>query len=597
MKNKNAARSKMNIIVAMVLAMMLIIGTVPVYAGSVTGNHVQIIDDLAPAVVAEKNSTTTLSVTALHMPPITGHDLTFTWYLNGAVIATSASPVSTNLPGSGAVSWDASEPHKLTIKDNGGSDHIGVYQVAIGCSDAACAVNTSMAFSNPCNYSVSSGESSISTPTTPQGGSLYVTGYTVQNAAGGEIQTIGVGQKAQIIIGLRDSRFSQVPAKMDAYGNIANIKITSTDTFATPSFGDINITTPRIVNGELEYAIIFNDIMYKGGDNTLAFDVAYQDNSVAMQNITVGISQCQDPAEVKGASPTVMLSSLSYGEASVEAGSVFTLSVTSYNTSSTQSLSDIKTSITLSEKITLAGASNITLHPSVGPNGSYTETFTLQAQNSAETGIENLTIDYSYYIQGTDEMLTSSQMIAIPIVQPDRFEFTGVDIDPEIYVGQEGSISVGFVNKGKGILYNLAAEITGNINEPGQYQYIGNLDSGTENSADFFLVSDTADPVQGQIIITYEDINGTQQTKTQDYSYVPIDMGMYEDDMGFDDDFMDEDMYDMDGQSAGMPWWGWLIVGVVIIGTTVVVIVVVKKKKAKKIAQQLEDEDDDDEDF
>ncbi|MEG1274995.1 MAG: hypothetical protein RSD27_04810 [Ruthenibacterium sp.] len=428
-------------------------------------------------------------------------------------------------------------------------------------------------------------------PAATSSGALSVTSYTVQDASGAEKQRIGVGEKCQIVIGLRDGRFKTMPTKTDAYGNIANFKITSTSSFATPTFGDLRMTTPKIVDGDLEYAVVFNDIMYMGGDTKLGFDVSYNDQSIAMQNVVVGISQCVNPSEVSTSKPSVMVKNSSYGGANVNAGTAFPLVVTSYNTSKLQGITDVTVSLSLPATITLAGGSNVALHDMVPPSGSFSDTFALQVQNSAETGVANVTIAYSFYVQGTDAPLTSTQIITVPITQPDRFSFTSLDIPDEVYAGEENTITLNFVNKGKGILYNLSTEISGNINDPGQNQYIGNLASGTEGSVDFTVKTDGIGPVVGTITVIYEDVNGNEQKRTQEYSFNVIAAPKSEE-MPMPDDMNPDGM-----PSAGMPWWGWLLIVGGAAGAGGTVIAVVKKKKAKQRAAALADEDDGDEGF
>ncbi|MEG2652872.1 MAG: CARDB domain-containing protein, partial [Ruthenibacterium sp.] len=214
-----------------------------------------------------------------------------------------------------------------------------------------------------------------------------------------------------------------------------------------------------------------------------------------------------------------------------------------------------------------------------------------QVQNSAETGVANVTIAYSFYVQGTDAPLTSTQIITVPITQPDRFSFTSLDIPDEVYAGEENTITLNFVNKGKGILYNLSTEISGNINDPGQNQYIGNLASGTEGSVDFTVKTDGIGPVVGTITVIYEDVNGNEQKRTQEYSFNVIAAPKSEE-MPMPDDMNPDGM-----PSAGMPWWGWLLIVGGAAGAGGTVIAVVKKKKAKQRAAALADEDDGDEGF
>lgn len=426
------------------------------------------------------------------------------------------------------------------------------------------------------------------------GGGVSITGYTVLNAAGQEVQQVKPGEKCQIIVSLMDGRFDNVPSEVDAYGNIVNIKLTATSSFASPSFGDIKQSTPKVEDGVLKYAIIFNDITYLGGENTLTFDLSYVNNQVDMQAISCGISQCRTESEqANSAKPMVMVREANYGGVNIAAGQSFTLTIISYNTSKTAAITDVKTTLTLPADLTLAAGSNTTLTDSVGAGGAYTTTFTLQAQSSAETGVANLTVDFQYYIKGTDQQLSSSQMITVPIVQPDRFSFTSVDVPIEAYVGEESVVTVNYVNKGKGILYNLSSEVTTTLGTATALDpYLGNLNSGTEGSADFTITAQEEGTVNGTVTVIYEDINGLEKTQTQEFTFV-VSPSPYTDpggDIGFPD-FPTEEM-----PSQGIPSWVWIVVASIVIAGGITGIIVIKKQKAKKRAALLT-EDDDDEDF
>jgi hypothetical protein len=424
-------------------------------------------------------------------------------------------------------------------------------------------------------------------------GGLYVTGYSVQDATGNELQKVSPGDKCTIVVSLRDGRFSEIPAKTDSSGNIVNVKITSTAAFSSPSLSDIRQTTPTIEGGELSYAIIFKDITYIGGENALAFDVAYIDGQVAMQNISCGISQCQGSSQQAGSKASLMVRDISYGSGSVEAGQTFTLVITSYNTSKSASLTDVKTTIGLPSSLALASGSNVTLTESVSAGGAYSSTFQLQALSSAETGPANITIDYQYYIQGSDTPLSASQIIAIPLVQPDRFSFTSVTIPDQATVGEEVTVTLNYVNKGKGTLYNLStsATVDGGTATPLD-PYLGNLASGTKGSADFTIVASTAGTLTGTATLTYEDVNGVEVQQTTEFS-IPVTQAAA---AGWDDYDMSftEDVIPTPAES-GMPVWGWVLLVLGVVGA-VIVLIILRKKKAAKRAQMLS-EDDEDEDF
>lgn len=520
--------------------------------------------DLPETAVVQTNGTVTLSVTMNANPDWT---YSYKWYKSG-----STTPVRTTN--------DVHDNHNsITLN----SSELGMYYVTVAVTGTNVPTPAEV-ISTTCNVSMAPAVAS---------GSLYITGYTVQDASGAEKQHIGKGEKCQIVVSVRDGRFTAMPTKTDAYGNIANFKITSTESFSTPTLGDIRMTTPRINNGELEYAVVFNDIMYLGGDKNLTFDVVYNDQSVPLVNLSVGISQSMDPSAVSTTKPRVMIKDSNYGGGSVSAGQTFTLSLTSYNTSNVTGISDVTTSISLPSTVTLAGGSNVTLTSNVPAGGTFQDSFSLQVLNTAETGVLNITVDYSFYTSSNStevpyEQLTSSQIITIPVVQPDRFSFTSADIPTQIYTGEENSLSVNFVNKGKGTLYNLTAEIDGNLTTPGQSQYLGNLSSGAQGSADFILQCDEPGAVSGTVTIIYEDVNGNEQRRTQNYSVEVLaaqmpDMG----DMGIPDMEVPE--------GGGFPWWGWALGGLGGAGAVTGTVLGVKKHKAKKRAAELAEDEDDEE--
>ena len=422
-------------------------------------------------------------------------------------------------------------------------------------------------------------------------GGIEILGYSVQDAAGNEIQKVTPGTKCRIVVAVRDGRITTPPTQLDNYGNTINIKLSSTTSFSSPTFGDLKQTNAQMSpdNTGYEYGIVFNDITYVGGDNTLTFDLSYNDNSVPMTSLSVVITQCQTDSQT-GAKPTLMVQNINYGGQSIEAGKTFTLSITSYNTSKESGLTDVTTSISLPAGLMLAEGSNKVLTPSVAAGGAYTTTFQMQADSSAETGPVNVTVDYTYYLSGTSEPMSASQMITIPLVQPDRFSFTTMDVPTEAYAGEESYVSLDFVNKGKGILYNLSAELSGNMDNAGQTQYLGNLQSGTEGSVEFGVLASQAGTVSGVITLTYEDVNGNAKTQTKEFSISVMEMPTY------DDYPMDPGM-DMPVETGFvMPWWGWLLIVVAGAAVVIVIVRIVKKRKAKKLALELA-EDEADEDF
>ena len=187
--------------------------------------------------------------------------------------------------------------------------------------------------------------------------------------------------------------------------------------------------------------------------------------------------------------------------------------------------------------------------------------------------------------------VTGTGTISIPISQPDRFEITTMEMSDTIYVGETTSVTVNFVNKGKMQINNLSAELKGNMANPGQSQYLGNLAAGTENSVDFSLMGSEAGTIEGTIVLSYEDAQGEVVTLEKTFSCT------VEESMGGGDMWMDPSMdptmgMDVEEPSGGVPVFVWIILAVVVIGGGAAAVIIVRKKKAAKLAQ-LEDSDED----
>ena len=180
--------------------------------------------------------------------------------------------------------------------------------------------------------------------------------------------------------------------------------------------------------------------------------------------------------------------------------------------------------------------------------------------------------------------------ISIPVTQPERFDITNMEAPEVLMMGEEGYLSVTFVNKGKSSINNLSAEIQGdNLSNPGQSQFLGNIQPGTENSVDFSVIASQEGALNGKVILTYEDAKGEIKSIEKEFSCM-VEQGMSMDDMmnpGFTDEIPEEP------QQAGIPVWGWALIALGIVGVAAIVVVIVRKKaKAKKLTQ-LEDEDED----
>ena len=445
------------------------------------------------------------------------------------------------------------------------------------------------------------------------GGTPYITGYTVtpQLGVAGELQRIQPGQKCCIIVSICDPRFTKIPGD-EAHNNalqkmmeqaFPNVKITSTYNFASPSLGDIQIggfaygknnsSGAPWEAGPLEYHVSFNDITYLGGSNKLSFDVSYSgQQGLELVNLSQNISQCVGATNVEGGKASaIVVRSAGYGGGSVVAGQQFTLTADVFVTAGTTGAENVAVSLTLPEQVTVVSGSSQIFVGNMAAGESTSVNFLLNASATAAAGSANITINVNGNAASDGAALTTTMPITVPIVQPERFEVSRTDFPEVINMGEETYGSVSFVNKGKGTIYNVSAELRGEgFTTTEGNQFVGNVASGTESSADFTISPTQAGTLNAQLVITYENEQAEEKTITKDLTFTV-------EEMVFDDPGMMPGMGDMPTEptQTGMPLWAWAVIVVLAAGVVATVVVIVRKKiKKRKENEKLMEEDDED---
>lgn len=445
------------------------------------------------------------------------------------------------------------------------------------------------------------------------GGTPYITGYTVtpQLGVAGELQRIQPGQKCCIIVSICDPRFTKIPGD-EAHNNalqkmmeqaFPNVKITSTYNFASPSLGDIQIggfaygknnsSGAPWEAGPLEYHVSFNDITYLGGSNKLSFDVSYSgQQGLELVNLSQNISQCVGATNVEGGKASaIVVRSAGYGGGSVVAGQQFTLTADVFVTAGTTGAENVAVSLTLPEQVTVVSGSSQIFVGNMAAGESTSVNFLLNASATAAAGSANITINVNGNAASDGAALTTTMPITVPIVQPERFEVSRTDFPEVINMGEETYGSVSFVNKGKGTIYNVSAELRGEgFTTTEGNQFVGNVASGTESSADFTISPTQAGSINAQLVITYENEQAEEKTLTKDITFTV-------EEMSFEDPGMMPGMGDMPTEptQTGMPLWAWAVIVVLAAGVVATVVVIVRKKiKKRKENEKLMEEDDED---
>ena len=352
--------------------------------------------------------------------------------------------------------------------------------------------------------------------------------------------------------------------------------------------------------GSTTAAFSVDGLKLAGDDNklNLAFYTQAADGQMVGNVQTLSVGEAPAATPVPTTAPTqaptatpepdpqaasLIIKSSSIGTESVNAGEEFTLKLTIYaTTSGNRNAEDVVVSVTPGEGVTVASGSSSTYIGAMAPGASQTVSFPMKALDSFTGGISTIAVSV------TGSGAGSQTNISVPVVQPDRFEITRIEIPEILTAGEENLCSVVFVNKGRNPVNNLTVTLAGtNMATTSQSEYVGNLAGGTQSSVDFDIAGVEPGELKATVTVQYEGSNGELVTLTQEVGCVieEVFVPVWDDPGYFEEPIIEEPA------PAGLPLWAKLLIGAAAVAVVVVAVVIVRKRKAKKAALEADDED------
>lgn len=288
----------------------------------------------------------------------------------------------------------------------------------------------------------------------------------------------------------------------------------------------------------------------------------------------------KDEETIASPTPIVILSKYNYGGSSVAAGSSTNLSFSFTNTSKTIKIENVMVTVTGGQDLMLNGSTNTFYFESVAASGSKTVTVPMKAAQLISASAQDVKIDvtYEYVDQNARKSGNATLSLSVPLYQPDRFELSEPKTSYTGYVGEETSLTIDYVNKGKSAINNVEATISGDIDSPTPYQRVGMIDGGKNGTIAFAVTPQLEGENQVKIVITYEDSNGNTKERVfeatvEAMAYEPADPGM--DDPGM-----------IDPEPTSTFPWKYVIIALVVIAIIALIVLRARKKKAKQKAEQ-----------
>lgn len=353
-----------------------------------------------------------------------------------------------------------------------------------------------------------------------------------------------------------------------------------------------------------EYTVVLKGLLYSGQEGHLEILVSGGRYNARLSAEIKNLTKDPPPPEpdpepeqpTDAAKPYIIIRGYSYGGTDLIAGESRNVTMTFYNTSRTLAAENMMVTMDLpADAMVLTSSSNSFYVERLAPEASITKTVNVTVKPTAPVESKAMTVSFTYdYIDGEVRKSTQTEeSISMPIQQVDRFTVTGLELEPQIFAGQEAYLSVGYVNKGRSDVFNISAKLVcEGAQNNGEEQYIGNLGSGTENTADFYIIPIAEGTIGGEVVISYEDTNMAEREIKVPFSATVVSA---EDPGAADPANPDAPAPETPdggpgggGSGGGFPWL-WTAAGAAAAAAAAAVAVIRKRRKQKENVDEDED--------
>lgn len=285
--------------------------------------------------------------------------------------------------------------------------------------------------------------------------------------------------------------------------------------------------------------------------------------------------------------PRIIVSQYDYDKDAV-AGKPFQANITICNTNEKLNVENMVVSMETGETASLQGSSNMVYVKSLKPQETYRTGIQLKTLEDGKTDSADITLNFKYeYIKNEERTeVESSQKISIPVQTPDRFSAGELQTADEPTVGEEFTVSLPYVNKGKIAVSNVEAVIKTEMKSGESYKYVGNVEAGSSGTLDFFVTPEEAGDQKVQIILTYENSAGQEKTVKKEKVF-HIAEGEFE----ADEELFGEDMMTGAEGQTGMDSGSKVKTGVLAAGGGITAALATGLLRVRKRKRKMEEED------
>ncbi|MEA5152207.1 MAG: CARDB domain-containing protein [Oscillospiraceae bacterium] len=215
--------------------------------------------------------------------------------------------------------------------------------------------------------------------------------------------------------------------------------------------------------------------------------------------------------------PSVIISSYSFGSDTVAAGNRFKLDFGFKNTGKLR-IENIVVTVDGGDSFTMDNSTNTFYYSELAAGAEQKQQAPMQVLAAAKSGAHSVGVSFKYeYVDSSKRgNVTTEIKLSVPVVQPDRFQLTAPVLPEASYVGEEMTVTMAYVNKGREDVYNVEASVVGEgVSTPAKTQYIGNITAGSSGSLGFAITPLNTGSTKLKLTVSYED--AAQKVTTKEF--------------------------------------------------------------------------------
>lgn len=289
-----------------------------------------------------------------------------------------------------------------------------------------------------------------------EGGTLFITGYAVQDAKGTPYASFAKGKTLDIVVNVKDTG--------DGTGtrDPKNLDITKLEDSFTG--GTVSVEKTSEENKPLAYAIRFSGVTYKGVGQALKFQIGTAGDSASYQTMEVTITEAiiyeapqpvpDSPSTPDAAPAPMILISRSEIDKPLEAGQEVELKIHFQNLSTTRLKSPVAT-FTPTEGLIIAGGATSFVLEDIPAKKTGSVTIKVQAASVIQSPSQSLGVElkFNYFNNISLTQGSATDKVSIPAVARESIPqptviLTRSPMEKPISASEKRSITLTFQNAG-----------------------------------------------------------------------------------------------------------------------------------------------------